>query len=59
MNEAHYARIADVYDAFVSSQYDVPFFIEEAKKAGGDVLELMAGTGRLTIPLLEAGIPLT
>ena len=59
MNEAHYARIADVYDAFVSSQYDVPFFIEEAKKAGGEVLELMAGTGRLTIPLLEAGIPLT
>jgi SAM-dependent methyltransferase len=59
MSEVHYTRIADLYDTFVSTEYDVPFFTEEARKAGGDVLELMAGTGRLTIPLLEAGIRLT
>lgn len=59
MSEAHYARIADVYDSFVRTDYDVPFFVAEGQKAGGDVLELMAGTGRLTIPLLEAGIAVT
>lgn len=59
MSEAHYARIAQVYDTFVSTQYDVPFFTSEAKKVDGETLELMAGTGRLTIPLLEAGIQVT
>jgi ubiquinone/menaquinone biosynthesis C-methylase UbiE len=59
MTEQHYARIAELYDAFVKTEVDVPFFINEAKKAQGEVLELMAGTGRLTIPLVEAGIPVT
>lgn len=59
MSESHYARIAAVYDTFVRTDYDVPFFITETRKANGEVLELMAGTGRLTLPLLEAGIALT
>jgi len=59
MSEAHYARIAGLYDVFVTTDFDVPFFISEAQKAGAEVLELMAGTGRLTVPLLEAGIPVT
>lgn len=59
MSQTHYARIAQVYDTFVSTQYDVPFFTNEAKKVNGEILELMAGTGRLTIPLLEAGIQVT
>lgn len=59
MSEAHYARIAEFYDTFVRSDYDVQFFVGEGQKAGGDVLELMAGTGRLTIPLIEAGIRVT
>lgn len=59
MTETHYARIAAVYDTIASTQYDVPFFLAEARKAGGAVLELMAGTGRLTIPLVTAGIPLS
>ncbi len=59
MSENHYARVAELYDYFVQTDYDVPFFVNEAKMAGGEVLELMAGTGRLTIPLLEAGITLT
>ncbi|HSO27418.1 MAG TPA: class I SAM-dependent methyltransferase [Anaerolineales bacterium] len=54
-----YDRIADLYDAYVKATYDVDFFVEEAQKAGGPVLELMAGTGRLSIPLLEAGVRLT
>jgi SAM-dependent methyltransferase len=59
MSQEHYTRIADVYDTFVKSDYDVAFFTQEARQAGGEILELMAGTGRLTMPLLEAGIPLT
>lgn len=59
MSETHYARIAELYDAFVKTDYDVPFFIHAAQAAGTEVLELMAGTGRLTIPLIEAGIPMT
>lgn len=59
MTEQHYARIADLYDSFVKTEFDIPFFIQEAKKASSDVLELMAGTGRVTIPLLQAGITLT
>lgn len=54
-----YDRVADLYDTYVKATFDVHFFIEEARRAGGEVLELMAGTGRLTIPLLEAGVRLT
>ncbi len=59
MSKEHYARIADLYDAFVTTEADVSFFVNEARRAGGDVLELMAGTGRLILPLLRAGIPVT
>ncbi len=55
MSEAHYDRIADLYDAFVQTDLDVPFFLNEARQANGDILELMAGTGRVTLPLVEAG----
>ena len=35
---------------------DIPFYLEEAKRAGGPVLELACGTGRLTIPIAQNGI---
>ena len=54
-----YSRIADIYDEFVRESFDIPFFLEECLNATGDVLELMSGTGRVSIPLLEKGIPLT
>ena len=55
-----YDRVADVYDLYVSSDLDIGFYLEEAAKArGGRVLELMCGTGRVSIPLLEAGVDLT
>lgn len=54
-----YDRIAHLYDAYVQTEMDVPFFLKEAKKAQGAVLELMCGTGRVSLPLLEAGIDLT
>ena len=38
---------------------DLPFYLAEARKAGGPVLELACGTGRLTIPLAAAGVDIT
>jgi SAM-dependent methyltransferase len=54
-----YTSIAAIYDAFVTVTADVPFFIAETKKTQGEVLELTSGTGRLSLPLLEAGVRLT
>lgn len=60
MTSLDYARIADVYDAYVRYDDDVPFFARVAAELGdGRVLELMAGTGRVTLPLLERGIRVT
>ncbi|WP_088894210.1 class I SAM-dependent methyltransferase [Leptolyngbya ohadii] len=35
---------------------DVPYFIEHLSQIGGRILEAMVGSGRLLIPLLEAGL---
>jgi len=34
---------------------DIPFYLEQAKKQNSPILDLAAGTGRVTIPLAEAG----
>lgn len=49
----------DLYDACLTFREDVPFFLEETRGAKGPVLELMCGTGRVSIPLLETRVPLT
>jgi SAM-dependent methyltransferase len=54
-----YDSIAEIYDLYVTADYDVPFFVSEARRVKGPVLELMAGTGRLSLPLIEAGAALT
>jgi SAM-dependent methyltransferase len=54
-----YDHIADVYDVFVQTDADIPFFLTEAGKTSGEILELMAGTGRVTLPLARAGARLT
>lgn len=53
-----YSLIAKYYDVYVKMDLDIPFFLEEAK-AASSVLELMSGTGRVSIPLAEAGVNLT
>jgi ubiquinone/menaquinone biosynthesis C-methylase UbiE len=35
---------------------DAPFYMEEAERARGSVLELACGTGRLTIPIAQNGV---
>ncbi|MGD2109803.1 MAG: class I SAM-dependent methyltransferase [Phycisphaerae bacterium] len=54
-----YAQVAELYDSYAVFTDDVPFFVNESRNAAGRVLELMSGTGRVSIPLIEAGIDLT
>jgi SAM-dependent methyltransferase len=53
-----YAGIADLYDHVVlyRDRPDVAFYIEAAKQAGGPVLEVGCGTGRVLIPTARAGL---
>jgi SAM-dependent methyltransferase len=52
-----YDKIARVYDPWsVAVVEDVPFYLEEAKRFGGPVLELGVGTGRIAVPIAAAGI---
>ena len=52
-----YDSWAEVYDSVYSYvRDDIPFYIEAARQAGGPVLELGCGTGRVSLPMAEAGI---
>ena len=51
--------VAPFYDIYAQATFDIPFFVKEATKIQGDVLELMAGTGRVSLPLVKAGVHLT
>jgi len=59
MGDIQWDAVASLYDSYVTATFDVPFFLAEAKAVPGPVLELMAGTGRVSLPLVEAGVPLT
>lgn len=58
-DQSPYDHIADLYDTYVQTDLDVPFFLEEARRTPGRLLELMAGTGRVTLPLVRAGADVT
>ena len=52
-----YDEIAELYDPWsVSVTEDVAFYLEEARSAGGPVVELGVGTGRIAIPIAADGI---
>ena len=53
-----YDALARYYDALVTSDHDVSFFERMCREASGPVAELMAGTGRVALPLVAAGIEL-
>lgn len=55
----YYDQVAELYDACVQVDFDIPFFVDEAARAAGPVLELMSGSGRVSLPLIRAGVPLT
>jgi SAM-dependent methyltransferase len=52
------AFIPEFYDHVVpyASRADVRFYVETAREAGGPVLELGCGTGRVLIPTARAGV---
>ena len=53
-----YDKIARLYDPWSRSVVeDVPFYLDEARRSGGPVLELAVGTGRIAVPSAASGIP--
>ena len=55
-----YSSFAEFYDVYVGDWLeDLPFYIECAKRSGGAILEVGAGSGRLTIPLARDGFDVT
>jgi SAM-dependent methyltransferase len=52
-----YDAIARVYDPWSRSVVeDVAFYVEEAVASGGPVVELGVGTGRVALPIAQAGV---
>lgn len=56
---SEYDDLADLYDLEYSHDYDVPFWLALAEREGGSIVELGAGTGRIAVPLSEAGFDVT
>jgi SAM-dependent methyltransferase len=50
-----YVDYAEYYDVDHDTQIDVEFYLQYARAYGSPVLELACGTGRVLIPLAEAG----
>jgi len=55
---AYGGPISELYDIFVQCRQrgDEAFYVESALAAGGPVLELGCGTGRITLPIARAGL---
>jgi SAM-dependent methyltransferase len=53
--DTEYDVDAEFWDAFYSGTGDIPFYLSLARRFGGPVLDAMCGTGRLAIPLAQAG----
>jgi SAM-dependent methyltransferase len=57
MSLSPYDAIAELYDPWSRSvTEDVGFYVAEARKAGGTVVELGVGTGRIAVPIAEQGV---
>ena len=54
---ALYDSIAGIYDPWSASVVeDIAFYVDEAKRRGGPVVELAVGSGRIAVPIARAGI---
>lgn len=53
-----FGYIADLYDSYANADFDIEFY---KKLCAGreNILELMCGTGRVSLPLMKEGYPLT
>src|SRR5215213_9297781 len=54
-----YDPLAGFYDLEYSHDYDLPFWLALARREGGPLVEWGAGTGRLSLPISEAGFDVT
>ncbi len=55
---ALYDSIAGIYDPWSASVVeDIAFYVDEAKRCDGPVVELAVGSGRIAVPIAAAGIP--
>jgi len=54
-----YDPLADLYDLEYDHDYDLPLWLALAEREDGPVVEWGAGTGRLAVPLAEAGHEVT
>jgi ubiquinone/menaquinone biosynthesis C-methylase UbiE len=52
-----YDRIARIYDPWSRSvTEDVGFYVARGRESGGPIVELAVGTGRIAVPIAEAGM---
>ena len=54
-----YGPVAHLYDIYVNVDLDVQFFVDCASTHSGPILELMAGTGRVSKGLVRANSAVT
>jgi SAM-dependent methyltransferase len=58
--EKEYDLIAEFYDELQKDYLaDIPLWLEYAEKCGSPILELACGTGRILLPLAQAGFKVT
>lgn len=53
-----FGYVADIYDYYTNVAFDIEFY-KELCKGRTNILELMCGTGRVSLPLIKEGFPLT
>lgn len=51
-----YDEMAEYYDFVYGDEWDIGFYLNEARNARGSVLEAACGNGRILIPLAKEGI---
>ena len=52
----HYGLMAERWAEFNNDAPEVPFFLKTIERFGQPVLDLGCGTGRVLLPLLQAGV---
>lgn len=55
-----FSDLPTIYDSvpIYTARRDVPFYVDEARDAGGSVLEIGCGTGRVLLPIARSGHPI-